>query len=159
MQAEDVQLIDAESPAAFVMQFDAAKAYDEWIAVMERLDPTGQGRDAQEIRSNVSFIEQQLNIRIREDLLESLGSTTRIFARPGPGGLVMGWTAAVHIKDRTRFMTVHDSILGLAKNALAQSGPDAPSIETRQVAGREVHVLTLERVGVSLLTRLVCYRR
>jgi len=144
LNAADLKQISATSPVAIAFKLDAAKLYDLWIDLATQIDPDS----AQQMLAGVQQMEQQVGLRIRDDLLGSLGDTWRIYAQPGPAGLMTGWTIAIKVRDRKKLEQVQNTLLAMAKGALAQAGPGGPTLQSSEVAGYTVHTVSFGQPGV-----------
>ena len=103
------------------------------------------------MRQGLAEFEQQTGVNLREDLLESLGDTWRVFAQPGPGG------ADQRLDDRdpgTRSGeagpgpgNVGDS--GEEGNS-ERAGPGTPVLRAETVDGHTVHTLAFDQPGIPM---------
>lgn len=146
LHAADLKQISATSPVTLAFKLDAAGLYDLWIDLATQIDPNS----AQEMLLGVQQMEQQVGLRLRDDLLGSLGDTWRIYAQPGPAGLTTGWTIAISVRDRQKLTQVQDTLTAMAKGALAQAGPGAPTLQSSQIAGHTVHTVSFGQPGVPI---------
>jgi hypothetical protein len=144
LNAADLKEISSTSPVAIAFKLDAAKLYDLWIDLATQIDPNS----AQQMLAGMQQMEQQIGLRIREDLLGSLDDTWRIYAQPGPNGLVTGWTIAIKVRDRKKLEQVQNTLLAMAKGALEQAGPGAPKLQSSEIAGHTVHTVSFGQPGV-----------
>ena len=144
LAADDLKAVAYDAPVAIAFKFDASWLLDLWLDVVGRMEP----RAADEMREGMAQMQAQFGIDIREDLLKSLDDTWKIFAQPGPNGLIGGWTVAVEVGDREKLEQVQETLLELVKNAFEQVGPGAPSLTEDSVDGHVVHTLTLGQMGV-----------
>lgn len=141
LNAKDLSQIPSTSPVAIAFKLDAAGIYDLWIDLATQIDPDS----AQEMLAGMQQMEQQVGLRIRDDLLGSLGDTWRIYAQPGPAGLITGWTIAIKVRDRQKLEQVNNTLTAMAKAALQQGGP---VLESSEIAGHTVHTLSFGQPGV-----------
>jgi len=143
LTATDVDVIAGSAPVAIALQLNPAQVFSLWMGLAEQIDPNA-ARDMQE---GLAQFEQQLGIKVREDLLASFGDTFRIFAQPGPQSLISGWTIAAEVKDRARLERVQQTLVDVARSSLQQAGPGAPTIQTSTVNGQTVHTLLFGQPG------------
>ncbi|HUG66194.1 MAG TPA: DUF1559 domain-containing protein [Pirellulaceae bacterium] len=143
LDAADLNQISSTSPAAIAFKLDTAKLYDLWIDLATQIDPDS----AQEMLAGMQQMEQQVGLRIRDDLLGSLGDTWRIYAQPGPAGLISGWTIAINVRDRQKLEQVQNTLVAMAKAGLEQAGPGGPTLRSSQIAGHTVHTLSFGQPG------------
>ncbi|MDA1053619.1 MAG: DUF1559 domain-containing protein [Planctomycetota bacterium] len=144
LNAADLKQISSTSPVAIAFKLDAAKLYDLWIDMATQIDPDS----AQMMLAGMEQMQQQIGLRIRDDLLGSLGDTWRIYAQPGPAGLMTGWTIAIKVRDRKKLEQVQTTLLAMVKPQLEQLGPGAPRIQSSEVAGHTVHTVSTGEPGV-----------
>ncbi len=144
LAADDLKVIDGAAPAAVAVKLNAAGLLDLWLDLAGQIEPQA----ADEIQQGLAGFQQQIGINLREDLLASLGDTWRIFAQPGPGGLIYGWTIAIQVRDREKLERVQETLLTLAKNELERAGPGAPALRSETVNGHTVHTLAFDQPGV-----------
>ncbi len=146
LRIPDLKVIDLKSPAAVAFQLDLGKLLDVYLEVAAVLDPVDQSREV--TGQQIAQIEQMLGMRLREDLLASLGDSWKVFAQSGPTGLTTGWTAALEIRDAERFRKLHTQLLERLRPLLTQAG--APNLETTTIEGTEVHTIKVPVPGVPL---------
>jgi hypothetical protein len=144
LAADDLKVIDGATPAAVAFKLNASGLLDLWLDLASQIEP----RAAEETRQGLTAFQQQIGVKLREDLLASLGDTWRIFAQPGPGGLMYGWTIAIQVRDREKLNKVQEVLVAKAKQALEQAGPGAPAIRAETVSGRTLHTLAFDQPGV-----------
>lgn len=144
LSAADLKQVSASSPATIAFKLDPAKLYDLWIDLATKIDPNS----AQRMLGGMQQMEQQIGLRIRQDLLGSLGDTWRISAQSGPAGLMTGWTIAVKVRDRQKLEKVQDTLTTMAKAALQRQGPGGPTLQSRQIGGHTVYTVSFAQPGV-----------
>jgi hypothetical protein len=142
--ADDLKMIVHDAPAALAFKLDASGLLDLWLDLASQLEP----RAADGTRQGLAHIEQQLGFNVREDLLNSLGDTWRIFAQPGPTALINGWTIAIKVNDRQKLERVQEILVTAAKTDLERAGPDAPSFRTDTVNGYTMYTLAFSQPGI-----------
>jgi hypothetical protein len=94
------------------------------------------------------MMKQQTGIDLREDFLAALSDTWRLYAQPGPGGLMTGWTIAIKVRNRQKLEQVQNTLTTMAKAALPQAGPGAPTLESSEIAGHTVHTVSFGQPGL-----------
>ncbi len=137
LAAADLAVIDQDSPVAMAFRLDPPELLDLWLDLAEQIEP----RAAEETRQGLSQFKQQVGIDIREDILESLGDTWRIFVQPGPGALIGGWTIAIDVENRAPLEQLQQNMVDMLTQQLQQAGPGAPSLKSESVNGNTVYTL------------------
>jgi hypothetical protein len=138
LAADELKMIGRGAPVAVSFKLDATQMLDLWMGLAGQIEPNA----AQQMQAGLAQFEQQVGIKIRDDLLASLGDTWRIYAQPGPEGLVTGWTVSIAVHDRQKLEQVQETLLALVKVSLEQLGPGAPSLSSSEVNGHTVNTLT-----------------
>jgi hypothetical protein len=141
----DLAVIPKDATLAAAARFDLAKAYQELLNVVGRVEP--RARD--ELLGGVAQFEEKMKINLAQDLFESVGDVWRIYNSPGEGGLVAtGLTAVVNLRDHDRLLAANGKlILGTVAGRVARglSGgqqPDrGPMISQLQFAGHTIFFL------------------
>jgi hypothetical protein len=148
LATDDLKKIGRQSSVAVAMKLDPVLVYDLWLELVEMVEP----RAVQRIQRNIEQVEQNLGVEIRADLLESIGDTWRLFAQPGPGGLITGWTLAVDVRDHKRLLTTQETLVNVFSNALEQAPPrsGAPTLESTEVDGIIIHTFDFGQVGMPI---------
>jgi hypothetical protein len=139
LTTSDLELINQKSPVAIAFKLDAEKILDLWQGLLGEIEP----RELAQMEEAIAQAEQELGIRLREDLLASLGDTVRIFAQPGPQELITGWTVAIQVRDRQRLEQVQEKIVATLKAQLAGAPDGAPTLRSSDLRGHTVHTLSL----------------
>lgn len=132
---DDLKIVPQDATMAWVLRFDAAEAYQQVLKLMTAIDP----RQAQQFQANLAGGEQQLGLRLVDDLLKPLGDTWSLFSTSADGNnFWMGFALAVSVSDHDRLVKTHDQLLALAKGLLAMQGPNAPTIKESTFKGMRV---------------------
>ena len=75
-------------------------------------------------------LEEDLGIKLRDDLLKPLGDTWCLYNSPSEGGLVItGLTAVVPLRDPPRFAKTLAQLAATARGLLANQPGDPPRIQ------------------------------
>lgn len=136
----DLKPIPADATLALAARLDADKLLDAVLSTVGKIDP----RARQMIENEIEHFpdDSDLEPRIRDNLIRSLGDVWCIYNSPGEGGLVFtGLTAVVQVKDAKRFGREHDLLLKIFQDAAEGQSPFAQV----QFAGREIHFVSLGR--------------
>ncbi|MFZ5829910.1 MAG: DUF1559 domain-containing protein [Planctomycetota bacterium] len=143
LTAEDLALVPADATFAVVKRFNAEQVFDTVIAVVERIDR----RAKEEMLKHLSEAEWAIGLKLRDDILRSLGDTFYIFDSPGEGGtLTAGLTAVVQLKDAKLARASAGRIMDLARVELERNARDrnTPTIEELKVGEETIHYLNVK---------------
>jgi len=86
---------------------------------------------------------QDTGVHLRKDVLQSLGDRACIYSSPGEGGLLVGTTLVVDVKDGEKLSAVQDRLLTVMRGAMPPGDPWSPSISSYSFNGYEIHTLNL----------------
>jgi hypothetical protein len=142
LTSKDLALIGKDSPVALAFKLDGAKVLDLI------LDISAQFGESDDLVEGLAMMKQQTGIDLREDFLAALSDTWRLYAQPGPGGLMTGWTIAIKVRNRQKLEQVQNTLTTMAKAALPQAGPGAPTLESSEIAGHTVHTVSFGQPGL-----------
>jgi prepilin-type processing-associated H-X9-DG protein len=132
LTAADLDLIPRDATFALAWKLDPAKAWTTVLATVEAIDPK-----AKEQLTKGSPAEQEL----RDEILQALGDTWCLFDSPGGGGMFVGVTAVVSLKDADAAASVEKKLIRLTESAAERAGPgNRPWAEKFTFAGKTVHV-------------------
>ena len=145
LRSDDLKIIDHDAPVALLFKLNPSAAFDLFLQVMGQFDPDAP----EEISEELADVEQQFGVKLREDVLNSLGDTWRIFAPPGLVGPINGWTAAIQVRDQQRMEQVLEKLLAIANASLARGGERGPSIQSSTIKGHTAHTFTLTGAPVA----------
>jgi len=124
---DDLTVIPADATLALAVQFDLAKAFEEFAKVVGEIEP----RAREEMTREMSQAERALGFRFQEDLFQSLGDTWRVYNAPSEGGLIFtGLTGVVDVRDRDQLTTVNERIIRLIGQEM-KLPDDVPSYRRR----------------------------
>jgi hypothetical protein len=136
----DLAVIPADATVAFAGKCSLADLFKAATGVIERIEP----RAKQQMLEGIGQVEQQLGLKLVEDVLEPIGDTWRLYDSPSEGGLGLGVTAVVSLKDPAKAAATHDKLLQFVQMLMAREGGDprrAPRIETIAVGQQKIHFL------------------
>jgi type II secretion system protein G len=146
MQSTDLAPIPRDATLAAAARIEPDQLWQTIVSVMAKADPRAGERFAEEL----SRAEQQLGLKLREDLLQPLGGVWCIYNSPGEGGLVVtGLTAVGQLKDAKRAKASHDKILAVLRQEFDRMQRDfqfrdfKPPIRQLKCAGQDVYMLEL----------------
>ena len=138
--AADFGPISSENPAAVVFQLDPAEMLTAFLDSCEHDSaPEHFARTATQWRRNIQRVQQRMGVDLHQEFLGSIGDTWRLFAQPGPGGLINGWTISVDISDSDKFSEVTKSLLEDFRQKAGNSGVNIVSQKNEQAEFHSVH--------------------
>jgi ferric-dicitrate binding protein FerR (iron transport regulator) len=127
MGALDFVSSRAEGAAAFVTK-SPALVLDDILSFRARRD------------GDLAALESKLNVRLREDVAEALGSDFAL-ALDGPILPTPAWKLALEVYDPGRLQAALGAILAKASEELAGEGRPAPRLEAEQVGSQTYYVV------------------
>jgi hypothetical protein len=139
LTAADLSAVPRDATFAAVARFDAVKAYQMVWDMIREYDPRAVDR----AKAELSAFEEQIGFRIREDLLEGLGDVYSLYSSSGEGGMLLGITAAIQVRDRDKLDKVSDALRDMIRRGDGRDG--GPSMSSFRQRGQLVHVLDLGR--------------
>jgi hypothetical protein len=134
LAAADLDLIPRDATFALAGKLDAEKARATILDVVGKIDPKAKERLDTELAGPPR--------ELLDDALKALGDTWCVFDSPGGGGLLVGTTVVVSIKDRDAAAALQKRLLGLAESA-GQRIPEErlrPRVEQFAFGGQTVYV-------------------
>ncbi|HEY3120204.1 MAG TPA: FecR family protein [Vicinamibacteria bacterium] len=126
MGALDFVSPGAEAAAAFVTKSPAL--------VLDDILGLRAGRDA-EGSDPLAMLESKLNLRLREDVAEALGSDFAV-ALDGPILPTPAWKLAVEVYDAARLQAAVRALVDKAGEEMIRAGRPAPRLEAEQVGAQ-----------------------
>ncbi len=134
LTADDLGPVPADATVALAAKLDLDEILAAALSVVEKFDPDVK----EEFEEGLVPIQQFLELDLRDDLLEPLGDTWRVYNSPGEGGIVItGLTAVVSLRDADRFAATHERLMAVAPRMFANDGPQ---IRKHEFAGRTIYV-------------------
>lgn len=131
--------IPSDALFASVLSLDAAKAFDTTDGLVREL---GGPFAAQEWDQALGDMEEQTGVKLKDDVLASLGSTWTL-SMSAADGWYTGIVATVEVKDRARLAAVQEKLIALAKQQAEQFGPESVEIKTTEDGDRQIHYLSI----------------
>lgn len=126
--------IPADALIAAAVSLDSAQAFDTADGLIREL---GGPHAAREWDETLRGLEDSSGLRIKEDLLSSLGSTWTFSLSPADGWLA-GMVATVEVKDKAKLTAAHEKILELIRQQGDRSGAPV-EIKKNAVNGQDVY--------------------
>ncbi|MFP6751586.1 MAG: hypothetical protein VB855_07920 [Pirellulaceae bacterium] len=130
----DLEEIPADVLLALGWKINLDKSYEAGLRVARSFNPEAED-DLNEI---VQFIEEELELKLREDLLQSLGEQWTLYCSR-QGSLATGWTATVAVKNRD----VVERVLLTLSRAIEGFGPDAPRVHKEKLGDATLFILDI----------------
>jgi hypothetical protein len=122
-----------------MMHFDLATLFDVGVKTAENIFRLAAPDEVGKVKQGLDIVDQVLGVKLRGDLLASLGSRFTIYTSPAEGPLTFGQTYLFEVKDAAKLQeSLDQAIKGVAR----ASGLDI-SVKKRTYHGaelREVHV-------------------
>jgi hypothetical protein len=151
LQATDLKVIPADASIAFAVRFDAAKAFEQFVQILQSFDQ----RAANQLRRELDQSRTEIGFRVKEDLLDSLGDVWRVYHSPNEGGaLFTGWTAVVSARDAKKLAQVAKTLSERARQTneefRARAGPRAKLLRVDDYQFHSQIVYFLNMVGDEL---------
>ncbi len=138
LTADDLAPVAQDALVAAAFRLDIGKLLDTVLDVVGQIEPDA----VEDVEEGVFQIEQMFGIKIRDDLLKSLGDVWTISTSASEGGLLTGWTATVSLRDPQRFREIHDGLVSLARRAMDED-EYAPKIREFNFADRKIYYLVV----------------
>jgi hypothetical protein len=137
LTAADLDLVPRDATMALAWKLDAQKAWTRLQATIDKIEPSAK----EELTGRLSDSQRELIALV----LQSLGDTWCVFDSPSAGGMFIGVTAVVSIKNGEAAASLQKKLIGLVESA-GEGAPDARQrrrVESFTFAGKTVHVLDL----------------
>ncbi len=113
LTAADLATIPRDANLAVAFRLNA----DDWLAAilaaLDRVDPNLR----REFEQGIAQGEDEIGVRLRDDVLRSLGDVWSIYHSSGEGGLIGGLTGVVKVKDRDALAAVQKKLVDSYKAA------------------------------------------
>ena len=137
---------------------------DATIAIAGRLDPDSlmetirflvgkiNPRAAENLNAEIGKIEEDLGIRLRDDLLRPLGDTWSAYNSPSEGGFVLtGLTVVTRLRDPDRLAKTHAKLLATARGLLERQPEGRPKVRivSFKFGVREVNYLDIPNFPIA----------
>jgi hypothetical protein len=146
LTAKDLAPIPYDATIAVAARVNPDNALETMVKLVGKIEPRAQ----QEMTRELGQVEEALGIKLRDDVLQTLGDAWCAYNSPSEGGFVVtGLTLVVPVKDHQRLAATHARLLAQAKAGLRQEAERAPNrpsrrranprIEQFQFAGQEVY--------------------
>ena len=138
LAAADLAPIPQDALVAVAFRLNLGQVLDVVLKTVAEIEPQA----AEQVEQGLGQAEEVLGFRVRQDLLQALGDVWTLFTSSADGGLTTGWTATVQLRDRERFLKIHQQLLTLVREKLGNE-PEAPEIRKLEFAGQEIYYLVV----------------
>jgi len=132
----DLQGLPADPLISIAWKTDPDQLFQSVMAAVRAVD----GQTADEIEELVSAAEAELQIKLREDLLQSLGDGWALYCG-SRGNLLGGWVARVKVKDRAGPDKLIQWFLSMLADAERAGEPRIPRIHQQPLPDGTLYVL------------------
>ena len=146
LEAKDLAPIPRDATWACAARIEPDALWQTLVSAIGKADPRLSGQLAQW----VAMIENKLQFKLREDLLQPLGGVWSVYNSPGEGGfIVTGLTVVGQLNDAKRVKATHDRLLAVLKQQFERLQRDFQIRDLRspirqfQCAGHDVYMLEL----------------
>jgi hypothetical protein len=134
LAAADLDLIPRDATFGLAWKLDADKARAVILDVVEKIDPKAK----EDLDAELAGPPREL----LDGVVKALGDTWCVFDSPGGGGLLVGTTVVVSLKDRDAAAALQKKLLGMVEQ-IGQGIPDArrrPRVEQLTFGTQTVYV-------------------
>jgi hypothetical protein len=142
----DLELIPRDATFAAIWKFDAPKAWTTILNIVEKIDP--------KTKEQITEREPAQVRELREEVFKALGDSWCVFDSPSAGGMFIGVTAVVSVKDPQAAAAVQKKLLEMVPAAGSgdpRRAPDGrPRIKHFTFGGKTVYVFETGEKNVPL---------
>lgn len=138
---EKVDFIPRDAIVASAFSLNLQQVYNVAAKVIADNAPGG----AENVDSVAQMFEDRFGMRLKEDLLASLGDTWTVSMSPVDGWL--GIVATAEVQDRDKLIEMLDRVKGMISDG---PNPNQPRIETSKFGNHELQMLVIREVPVRL---------
>jgi hypothetical protein len=159
----DAAALPADATIAVAVRFDPQKIYETFLTIAEKIDLQQKAQ----IVESMKQLQAALGMKMPDDLLAPFGDTLCLYDSPSEGGLGLGLTAVVKVKDSAKAKAALEKLTNILQgqrkaveqpNTVAQmmahniekAGGMRPvtSLEKIEFAGKEIYSLNLSPQSV-----------
>jgi len=144
LSAADLAVVPGDATLAVAAKLDANTVLEAFIALVGAVEP----RAHEELLEGLADLDEDLDFSLRNDLLQPLGDTWRLYNSPSEGGLVItGLTAVVGVDDHQRLAATQAKLIAVARTEFGDDDEGeedrrrGPRIEQFEFAGQTVYLL------------------
>jgi hypothetical protein len=144
----DAAGLPADATFAATVRLNPQQLFEMFLSLAEKFEP----REKAHIVEAMEQLQAALGVKIPDDLLGPLGDTVSLYDSPSEGGLVLGLTAVVKVKDPTKAKATYAKLMNVveaqqrsAEKAISehQSGLNysltPPKVEKLEYAGKTIY--------------------
>jgi hypothetical protein len=142
LSAADLRPIPKDAVMAGAVRLDLHAIYAQVQQCVQQIDAAAH----QEMQQGIARAEEQLGIKLDDDLFKGLGDAWCFYSAATPGAL-MGGTAAivVSVRDKAGVQRAHDALLSLAQQALAAEQKPPIEIKEETVGPQRFHYVQIKQ--------------
>lgn len=137
--AADLQPFPRDASMASIIKMDLSAGYQKVLALMGQIDPSQR----QSMLDEVAKLEAQIGFKLDEGLFKALGDSWGFYSAPAADGKTALGAMTVSIRDRAAFEKTYQTLLAMAKAALAGAGNPDLAIKESKYKGTPVYYLKL----------------
>jgi hypothetical protein len=135
LTAADLAPIPGDAAVAIAARLDAASALETFRDTVAKVNPDFPAL----FEAGFGELEEELGIRLRADLIRSLGDVWCVYHSPGEGGLLAGTAAVVKVRDRERAASVFVGLEAVLERSAA--GRFGPRFAKEEFRGQSIHYI------------------
>jgi hypothetical protein len=135
IQAEQVDFVPKDATIAGAFSLSAQQVYSVATKLIAENAPGGQ----EEIDRATREFEQMFGLKLKEDLLASLGDVWTVYMSPADGWF--GVTATVEVRDRAKLVKMLTKVQAMLSDVPPEQAEYMPRIETAKFGNHEIHML------------------
>lgn len=141
----DLAVVPSDATFALAFKFNPTDAFDAALAGVNRVEP----RAKTAFLLAISQLEEQLGLKLRDELLASLGDTWRVFDSPSEGGMFTGATLAVSLNNAKKAAAANQTLVETIKTMLPKNGGRSlnpfgqsvvPELAGFEFSGNRIHI-------------------
>jgi hypothetical protein len=137
LTAAELAPIPADATLALAARLDLDRAWETFLDSYGQADASG----AAQISQAVAQIQQNLGLKLRDDLLKPLGDVWCLYNSPGEGGLVVtGLTLVASVKDSKHLAQTQDKLVAFLKELYPGQASEQRIVEA-PFAGQTIYSL------------------
>jgi hypothetical protein len=154
LSPDDFAFIPAGAAAAMAVKINPSGIFDAYMETLQKTDPQA----AVQMQNGINFMESQLGLKLREEILASFGDTLSFYSSTGAGGApeVM---VVLQVKDSQAAAKTFSKIMQIVEvqlQAVAQRSPIPMKFEHTNISGKEAYTLTVQQPGMPPVQPTFC---
>jgi len=101
--------IPADAPAVIALRLNPEKNYNNFVEMIGTMN----GLAAKDMEAQIERGAGTFGIKVREQVVASIGDNAYVYAAPHDGDLITGWTAVVQVRDHMTLYQVHEKLVAM----------------------------------------------